>query len=293
MKGWLNYWRTVGDRITWDRSVLRGLWIVPWLHCRLRLGRPRRTGTIAYFPHPAGPWYSLPLALAGTGIRKTRSIQRADLLMVFEDRTVSDIQPPDIDGQCLNDRAIDISKINVGRVFETVFGYSLTLDPSLHVGPMVQKSDANGVHDGKIVQGPLQHPMPDCVYQRLADSTIREGVTEDLRCVCVRGRVIQVFRKEKATESRFQAVYLETTLRDADEVFSAEEQKKIAAFCQMIGLDFGSMDILRDYASDGRIYIVDVNKTCMPVLSMPAKELEKGLRRIGAAFETLMLSPGL
>lgn len=211
--------------------------------------------------------------------------------MIFDDRTVSDVTLPNTPAKLLNARATDISKRHIGHVFEQVFGYPLTLDPRVHHGPMVQKSDINGVHDGQLVEGPLANPLADCVYQHPVESWVRDGVTEDLRCVCVGGQITQVFRKEKASGSRFQAVYLETALRDADETFTADEQALIAQFCDSLGLDFGSMDVLRDYAQGGRLYIVDVNKTCMPVLSMPIGTLEVGLRRIGQAAEAMILSP--
>lgn len=289
MRGWLDYWSAVGGRITWDRSILRGLWIVPYLQLRGRWDRPVKRGTIAFYPHPAGPWYTLPLALAGTGLRVTRNVKAADAVMIFDDRTQSDVPLPDTRATLLNAGVTDVSKTHVGRVFEAVFGYPLSLDPLTHVGPMVQKSDVNGVHDGRIVDGPLLSPVAGCVYQHPVESHVRDGVTEDLRCVCVGGTVVQVFRKEKPHEARFKAVYLETVLRDTDKTFTADEQMLIARFCKTIGLDFGSLDVLRDYADEGRVYIVDVNKTCMPVLSMPVGELETGLRRIGVAAEAFIL----
>ena len=290
MTGWLDYWRAVGDRITWDRSILRGLWIVPWLHAVNRKGRPKTRGFIAYYPQPAGPWYTLPLALAGTGIRRTSDVSKADAIMMFDDRTESKISPPETKAILLNHNATNVSKAHVGEVFEQTFGYVLTLDPQTYSGPMVEKSDVNGVHDGQIVQGPLKHPRAGCVYQHLVESKVRDGVTEDLRCFCVGGEIIEVFRKEKADETRFQAIYLETTLRDPSESFSPEEREKVCQFCVAMGLDFGSIDILRDYSQGGRLYIVDVNKTCMPVLSMPARPLAKALRRIGYAVEAFVLN---
>lgn len=233
----------------------------------------------------------MPLALAGTGIRVIRNMQSADAVMIFDDRTLSDVALPNTSAKLLNARVTDISKTYIGCVFEQVFGYPLTLNPLTHHGPMVQKSDMNGVHDGQIVDGPLATPLVDCAYQHLVESWVCDEVSEDLRCVCVGGRIVQVFRKEKARDQRFQAVYLQTTLHDADETFTPDEQALIAQFCAVLGLDFGSLDVLRDYTEDGRLYIVDVNKTCMPVLSMPVGDLELGLRRIGAAAEALILTP--
>jgi hypothetical protein len=264
---------------------------VPWLQLRGRVGRRKSSGTIAYYPQPAGPWYTMPLALASSGIRKTKDLSKADAVMIFDDRTLSFVDFPQTSARLINAHATDISKAHVGRVFERVFGYPLSLDPTTHIGPMVEKADLNGVHDGRIVEGPLAEPKPGCIYQVLADSTVRAGVTEDLRCVCVGGDVIQVFRKEKADTVRFQAVYLETTLQEAESVFSVTERVQIAEFCRAMGLEFGSIDVLRDHAGSGRIYVVDVNKTCMPVLSMPVRELNIALRRIGRAAEDLILRP--
>lgn len=290
MMGWLDYFRAVRSRISWDRSLLRGLWIVPWLQVRARIGRPEKKALIAYHPQPAGPWYTLPLALASTSIRRTRDVSNADAIMVFDDRTKSEDLPLNASVLTLNQQATDITKAHVGRVFETVFGYPVSVDPFQHDGPMVEKSDENGVHDGRIVEGPLTTVEPGLTYQRLADSLVRPGVTEDLRCVCVKGDIIVVFRKEKSLSKRFAASYLQTTCHEAQDFFADEELDTIALFCQRIGLDFGSLDVLRDHAGDGRIYVVDVNKTCMPVLSMPPRPLQAALSKIGGAVEALILS---
>ena len=289
MTGWLDYWHAVKGRITWDRSVLRGLWLVPFLQVVNRRERPRIKARIAYYPQPAGPWYTMPLALAGTGVRPTKDLSQADVIMIFEDRTESAVILPETVKPLINAGATDISKVYVGQVFQKVFGYPLDYDPRTHQGVMVRKSDVNGLHDGEIVQGPLSDPDPESVYQHLVDSTVRDGVTEDLRCVCVGGEVVQVFRKEKADATRFQAIYLRTTLQEPKTTFNEAELQDIARFCQIMGLDFGSIDILRDYSEGGRLYIVDVNKTCMPVLNMPVMELAQSLRRIGEVTEGFIL----
>ena len=38
-----------------------------------------------------------------------------------------------------------------------------------------------------------------------------------------------------------------------------------------MNLDFGAIDVMRD-KNDERIYIVDVNKTCMPVLCLSLRQ---------------------
>ena len=47
-----------------------------------------------------------------------------------------------------------------------------------------------------------------------------------------------------------------------------EELAVIGRFCAAMKLDWGGLDILRD-RTDGRLYIVDVNKTDMPPLRLP------------------------
>ena len=287
---WLDYAAAIRGRVVLDRGFARALWVVPWMAWRARRRRPGTvTARIAYHPQPAGPWYTLPLALMGTGVRTVRRVADADVVMAFDDRTRgSDPEPPS-EGPRLNGRITDISKTHVADVFARCFGYPLAVDPTAHAGPMVEKSDINGVHDGRIVHGPLDAPRPGMVYQRLIDTTCRPGVTEELRCTCVGGRVSVAVRKEKADAARFAARYLSTQPVDAATVLSETERARIAGFLDAMGLDVGSIDVLRD-RDDGRVYVVDVNKTCMPVLSLNWRALDGVLAQIGRDAEALILS---
>ena len=287
MRRWWEYWRTVRSRVVLDRGFARALWVVPWLALRARRGP--ETARIAFAPQPAGPWYTLPLSLRRTGVRTVRRVEDADVVMAFDDRTDTGL-PPQTSKPCLNARCNDISKTHVARVFGEVFGYALAVDPLNHAGPMVAKSNVNGVHDGRIVYGPLTRRQSGMAYQRLVDSTVRDGVTDELRATCVGGRTISIVRKEKAAAARFAAAYLRTHPVSPDDVLSAEERVGLARFLERMGLDFGSVDLLRDHAGDGRLYVVDVNKTCMPVLSMNVRDLHAELARVGAAAEALILA---
>jgi len=75
----------------------------------------------------------------------------------------------------LNAGATDISKSRVQRVFHEVFGYSLEVDPTTHRGPMVCKAETNAVHDGRIVEGPIDRPEAGAVYQVVVDNTVGGG----------------------------------------------------------------------------------------------------------------------
>ncbi|MEL6827845.1 MAG: hypothetical protein AAFN91_16475 [Pseudomonadota bacterium] len=250
--------------------------------------RPRQT--IAFYPHSAPPWYNIWLVSQVSDLKITSDIEAADTIFVFEDETYTSSArrlTQDQRSRALNHRIEDISKTHVGAVFEKVFGYSLTVDPLTYEGQAVCKSDLNGTHDGKIVDCPIPalEIEDGAIYQRFIDSA-NDGIrSEDLRTAIVKGAIPAVFHKFKSLEARFGTSYLHTDVRTANEVFSSDEQKLIAEFCREIGLDFGCIDIMRDM-KDNRIYIVDVNKTCMPVLSLSFNEQMRGLRLMGGSLRT-------
>ncbi len=162
----------------------------------------------------------------------------------------------------LNAGSLDISKQRVQEVFERVFGYSLALDPTIHTGPMVEKSDANGRHDGRVVHGPVPDAAvrPDRVYQKLVHNEDGQGHTVDLRVPIFCGAIPLVYRKVRPVDERFGKVEVRVDICEPGQVLSAEEQAMIARLCRDMGVDLGEMDVLRDNG-DGRIYVVDVNNT--------------------------------
>ena len=284
-------------RLSLDRSFFRSVWAVVQLYAYLvavglsrAFTRKQERHTIAFYPRNAPPWYNIWLATQVGDLAIVSDVEHADTVFVFEDETFSRAGRTlnsDQRSRALNERIEDISKTHVGRVFEKVFGYSLTVDPLTYEGLAVCKSDKNGTHDGKIVQCPIapQEVDPENVYQRLIDTATDGERSEDLRTNVVKGALPVVFHKYKSLEGRFGTSYLHTDVRTANDVFSSEEQTLIAGFCREIGLDFGCIDVLRDI-NDGRIYIVDVNKTCMPVLSLSFKEQLRALRLMGGALKT-------
>lgn len=159
----------------------------------------------------------------------------------------------------LNARCIDIRKSTVERLFRGAFGYGYAVDPLVHAGPLLRKSEANATHDGTVLAGPLAAAEPGFVYQRLLDN-LKRGMFEDLRVPIVLGEVPVVFTRRLAPEDRFGSVATEAGVHEPASVLSPAELERLAAFADAIGLDFGEMDVLRDRA-DGRIYVVDANKT--------------------------------
>ncbi|MBT8472835.1 MAG: hypothetical protein KJN99_09555 [Marinicaulis sp.] len=248
----------------------------------------RHDTSIAFYPQSAAPWYNIWIVSQFAPVSITSDIKSADRIFAFEDETRVQSYPELSEfevARLINHRINDISKRRVADVFKSIFRYDLDIDPATYNGPAVCKSQTNGVHDGVIVECPLapEEIKTGYAYQKLIDSTFNGRTSEDLRISFVFGKIPVVFHKHKLIEKRFGTEYLSVDVKDAGDVFSSVEIENIIEFCREIGLDFGSIDMMRD-KHDGKIYIVDVNKTCMPVLCLSLKEQNRAMRRIADAF---------
>lgn len=293
---WLTYFQTVKSRTHFDVHFIKDAGVVAKLYLHFKWGGGRQKFaadtprlSLAFFPNPVGPWYNIWLILQNTSIKITKDIQSADYVFIFDDKTKShaaEALPQSVKAVRVNDKVTDISKAHVGDVFKAVFGYDIAIDPAVYTGKAVEKSDENGVHDGRIITCPIpkSEMKPGFIYQRFIDSSFSGDTSEDLRIACVFGQIAAVFHKHKAFDKIFTTSYLNTTVHTAQACFSPEELGLITIFCDQMGLDFGAIDVMRDKA-DGKIYIVDVNKTCMPVLSLPPKDQYRSLKMIAKSFE--------
>lgn len=252
-----------------------------------RVRRPRPLA-IWYAPDRPRPWYLLRGAALWAGIHAAASPSAADAAFYFDDTTRG--APPAFPGApAFNHRCVDISKGHVARVFATVFGYPLSLDPEGALGDIVEKAERNGVHDGRIVTAPLR-PRAGYVYQKLIDTTDEKGLVHDLRTPCAGGTAIVVWEKTKPAQRRFAIHNSRAALRDPQAIFSPVELERISAFTARIGLDWGGLDILRD-RNDGRIYIVDVNKTDLgPVIALSWLDKIRSMNRLSRALSSLVRS---
>lgn len=246
----------------------------------LRPGRPR----IWFAPDRPRPWYLVWLAACWAGVGFARSPNEADAAFYFEDATTG--APPSCPvARRINFDCPDVSKTRVARVFEQVFGYPLSVDPACWAGPAVCKGEGNGAHDGALVQCPTP-ALPGRVYQRLVD-TVDGGEVVDLRTPCVGGEPVMVFIKRRPAGERFANFNTSVALRSPGEVFSAEELAAIRRFCAAMRLDWGGLDILRDRV-DGRLYVVDVNKTDMPPLRLPWRQKMRAIAGLADALQSMI-----
>jgi len=271
----------LGHVATWLRYflVVRGAGLARRLTGR---GGP----AIWFSPETPRPWYMIRSVTAFAGMRVVADPAEADVAFHFDDSTWSPPAAP-FAGPTLNYACRDIGKTRVGAVFAATFGYDLSIDPLAWHGDAVEKAEANGMHDGRIVRCPTP-AVPGRCYQRLID-TGADTCVEDLRTTCIGGVPVVTWIKTRAAADRFASgANLAVASADPADLFSPRELNRIAAFNAAMGLDWGTLDILRD-AHDGRIYIVDVNKTDVgPVLQLPMREKIASTRAISRALVALI-----
>ncbi|MEM7767902.1 MAG: hypothetical protein AAF253_10505 [Pseudomonadota bacterium] len=254
-----------------------------WRSWRRLSGHKRPT--IAFHPDKPRPWYFIWPVMHAAGAKLIDDVSRADIVFQFEDATTTaNARPMVREGATMvNFDCADVSKTHVSNVFAAVAGYELAVDPETHHGPMVEKSELNAAHDGRIIEGPVP-AQPGKSYQRVIDNEIDGGMVEDLRCCIVGGEPTVTFRKRRPLERRFLNENTEVLLDQPAAVYTADELDVIRRFARQLGLDWGGVDVLRDRQS-GRIYIVDANKTDMgPPLALKLGDKLKSTRRMAKAF---------
>lgn len=229
---------------------------------------------IFFYPDHPDFHYGIKSLLCFMGAKIVRSIEeKPDLVVIFKDITVINDTIPSFPGisqdKILNKNCKNIGKDKVNEVFEKVFGYSLSVDPLTHQGQCVRKSITNALHDGKIIQCPITEPEEGYIYQKLINNHLENDTFFDLRPAIIGNEIPVATKRLKCIDDRFGYSFKETVV-EPTEAFQEHEIKKIVEFSNMLGLDYGELDILRDN-DDGRIYIVDANNT--PYLYVPGREL--------------------
>jgi hypothetical protein len=285
--------KKTGAVIPLDRALASeaATWLGLYLAIRAKClaNRLKRPGPKIWFaPDRPRPWYLIWAAAAWEGIGIARSPEEASASFYFDDSTVGRA-PPRWHSRAFNYGCADVSKSRVAEVFEAVFGYPLSLDPEAGVGPAVEKGEANGAHDGRVVQMPLR-PRPGRTYQRLVDN-VADGLAVDLRTPFVGGRPVVVFIKRRPAADRFANHNASVSLARPEDVFSRLEIAQLSAFAKAMRLDWGGLDVLRDRPS-GRLYVVDVNKTDMgPPIALPFPDKIAAVACLGRALRRLITEP--
>lgn len=244
--------------------------------------RTRERVAVFFAPDRPRPWHVVWSAAALGGVQIVDRPDKACVAFRFEDKTIgSPAHPAALNGACA-----DISKSLVADLFGAVAGYPLAIAPERHTGIAVEKSEANGAHDGRLVQCPTP-ALPGKSYQRFIDSA--EGETAiDYRTTIIGRAPRLVLIKTKPAADRFSIHNSTVRYTALEDVFSGAEIALITRFAEAMQLDWAALDILRDRATR-RIYIVDVNTTDMgPAVDLSLGDRERLKRAIASAFLTMV-----
>jgi GT2 family glycosyltransferase len=219
----------------------------------------------------------------------TDPLARCDLAVAWDTNTFRDPAPAleriRAEIPVWNLRCVDISKERVDSAFRESFGYTSFVDPLVHRGPCVSKSNLNATHDGLVIDGPMTVRDRERVYQRLIRNEPTEGIVEDIRTPLFGDEIPFVFLKYRPIDSRFDQFDTEVAIEEPAAVFSANERIRLVRFARMIGMEYGELDVLRD-REDGRLYVVDANPTPFgPPGALTAGVRRAAIDRLAGAFE--------
>ena len=257
----------------------------------LQSGAARLNGreriNVYFGPDTPRPWHVVWSAAKLAGIRFAPHETAADCVFYFEDKTYG--APNLIAGGCaVNGGCGDISKSHVAKIFEQIAGYPFVLDPTIHSGVAVEKSEDNGAHDGRLVQCPTA-PLPGKAYQVFVDSADGD-IAFDYRTTIIGRAPLFVLIKAKPAADRFSIHNASVKFAPLEAVFCAAEIDLITRFAAAMQLDWAALDVLRDRIT-GRIYVVDVNKTDMgPAVDLSWADRERLKRVIAPALLSLVKS---
>jgi hypothetical protein len=160
----------------------------------------------------------------------------------------------------INLNCTDISKERISDSFKKVFKYDLEVDPTSYKGECVMKNNLNAKHDGFIIKCPVNNLEEGYVYQKVLNNIVDDKLVMDIRVPILNEEIPLVYLKYKLIEDRFTNDIVKSQIASVNEYITEEEIRMIKEFCNVIGLDYGELDVLRNN-NDRKIYIVDVNYT--------------------------------
>ena len=220
-----------------------------------------------------------------------KMVTNPDVIVYFENATygsASAVQEKYPNARIINVDCQDISKERVHVVHQEALGYSMNLNPQTHIGPAVEKSDENAVHDGQEVMCPIESPKDNAVYQIVLDNANDNGEYVDIRVPIIGGKIPLVYLKFKTQEYRFTNKAHSATLHTPEEIFSNEEIEQIEKYANAMKVDFCEFDVLR-HKGNQKIYIIDVNKTPYgPPDPLNRKDKVIALKKLSGAFMTMV-----
>ena len=250
--------------------------------------------TILFYPHYPSKKSTIHKITKHLGFNRTNNPGlKHEIIFHYEMQTFrKDRQYPfeiDTKMHIINKSCNDISKENVEKNFMSTFGYGTFIDPLTFKGKAVKKSNINAMHDGEIITCPIKHKESGFIYQKLINTLVDNDQVEEFRITVIKYNPVLCQVKTRPEAVRFSRQTTSTYITNPDQALSATEIQKINHFCGNLGLEFGSLDILRD-KDDGRIYIVDANNTPHGPKKLSKKDAALAVQILSDAFTKEYLS---
>ena len=292
-----NYRVQLPDRMPrleqWIKQNRHALWV---LLQRIRQGkRPPVFYTWPELPSRRAALYKMTRSLGWELTNLPR--QKAIAGIRFKDATQQNLSastwPIDLEAPTvLNTSCIDIRKQTLEKAHANAFGYGMSVDPLMHQGQMVIKSDENAKHDGHLVHGPIDPNdlRSNVVYQLNIDNRDESGRYFDYRIVWILGHIPVIYQKFKAPNERFTNATVETKLvADVALVLSETEREAIARLTHSMHVDYAELDALRDRHT-GQLFVVDVNPTPWgPPAGLGRNEMDEAIQKMAQCLQDQVL----
>jgi len=188
----------------------------------------------------------------------------------------------------LNKNVNNVTKSNVEKIFQKVFGYSSLADTS-KFGYCVKKTNKQSVHDGVITRMPCKQEK-GYIYQLLLDNRWSIDMIYDIRIPVFLGNIPMLVLKGRGVIGTFENTLSNNkkyVVVQTEQYIDKSEIDKITKFCKLIGLDVGEIDAIRDN-STGKLYLIDVNNIPGAGFYRHIKNGEETERKLSEYFISLL-----
>jgi hypothetical protein len=272
-------------RVVGARRVRRWLRAVRFAQ-RHNAALPADAPGVSFFPMRVEETAALAHVLRRIGARIVAFGDPAALTVAWHTGTwISAADAARLPADALNAGCLDISKTTVDRLWADAAGYSIAVDALTYRGRMVVKPDANGVRGGQIVDGPIGISSAGMVYERLVDCRSGDRI-HTTRPIVLRGRILAVYEKWRAHPDWF-AGREQVKVSTPGDCYSDEEIATLLRFCDLIALEYGELDVVRDRES-GLIYVVDANRTPVRPKGLAPADEDAAFRALDAEIAGLV-----
>lgn len=168
-----------------------------------------------------------------------------------------------LDRSFINNRCVTITKQLVNDLHRFVFNYDVEIDPEVHDGLCIRKRLDHGTH-GIVTRCPQNRQSGFC-YQKLLTNSPGESWMEEFRMDIFGTEILNTRKQLEKDGSGFPLASRRNSSFDFNcglEMFSPIELNQIHRLHRMLGMDFGSFDVIRH--GDGFIYVIDATTNTAP-----------------------------